>query len=121
MAEATEDEQRWSEAQSLLERVPTESAQRRLTAQVRGRRPVDTDRLPLARLVAEQLVVQRTGTAANLGLEVLFVGQWIADPSTARAVIAVSYGLLLAALWPFLYRDIRAARRFLTRHATQEA
>ena len=59
-------------------------------------------------------MVQRNGMVANLGLEVSFVGLWIATPSTWRAVIAVGYGLLLAVLWPFLRRDTRAARRFLT-------
>ncbi len=96
--------------------VLTTAQRKQLAAQVRGRLPVDAEQLPLARLVAEQLLVQRTGMAAHLGLEVLFIGQWIADPSTARAAIAGSYGLLLAVLWPLLHRDVRAARRFLGTH-----
>ena len=101
--------------------VLTRAQRKQLVAQVRGRRPVDPDRLPLARLLAEQLVAQRNGMLANLGLEVAFVGLWMATPSTGRAVIAVGYGLLLAVLWPFLQRDTRAARRFLATHPTPRA
>jgi hypothetical protein len=102
----------WSSPLAVL----TAGQRKELVAAVRGRRSIALDRLPLARLLAEQLLVSRTSVAANLGLEVLFIGQWIADPATWRAVIAVSYGVLLATAWPFLHRDIRAARRFLLAH-----
>ncbi len=98
--------------------VLTAGQRKELVAAVRGRRSIALDRLPLARLLAEQLQVSRTSVAANLGLEVLFIGQWIADPATWRAVIAVGYGVLLATVWPFLRQDIRAARRFLLAHPT---
>jgi hypothetical protein len=96
--------------------VLTAGQRKELVAAVRGRRSIAPRCLPLARLLAEQLLVSRTSVAANLGLEVLFIGQWIADPATWRAAIAFSYGVLLATAWPFLHRDIRAARRFLLAH-----
>ncbi|MGY1669534.1 hypothetical protein [Geodermatophilus sp. SYSU D00710] len=98
--------------------VLTAGQRKELAAAVRGRRSIAPDRLPLARLLAEQLLVSRTSVVANAGLEVLFIGQWIADPATWRAVIAVGYGVLLAIVWPFLRRDIRAAQRFLLAHPT---
>ncbi len=104
----------WSSPLAVL----TAAQRKELTSAVRGRRSVEPDRLPLARLVAERLLVARSSVAAHLGLEVLFVGQWIADPETWRAAIAVGYGVLLATPWPFLHRDIRAARRFLLAHPT---
>ncbi|ADB73942.1 hypothetical protein Gobs01_03642 [Geodermatophilus obscurus DSM 43160] len=45
--------------------VLTRAQRKQLVAQVRGWRPVDPDRLPLARL-AEQLVAQRNGMLANM-------------------------------------------------------
>ncbi len=104
----------WSSPLAVL----TAAQRKELTSAVRGRRSVEPDRLPLARLVAERLLVARSSVAAHLGLEVLFVGQWIADPETWRAAIAVGYGVLLVTAWPFLHRDIRAARRFLLAHPT---
>lgn len=102
----------WSSPLAVL----TSAQRRQLRAQIRGRQPVDPARLPLAQLQAEQVLSQRTGMVANLGLETGFVGLWIATPSTLRAALAVGYGLLLAILWPIMSRDTRPARRFLTEH-----
>jgi hypothetical protein len=53
---------------------------------------------------------------ANSGLSVAFVGQWIAFPTTWRAVMACGYGLLLGVGWLFVERDGRRARRYLEEH-----
>jgi hypothetical protein len=102
----------WSSPLSAL----TRSQRKELLAQVRGRHPVQSARVPLARLLAEQLANQRTVMTANLGLGILFVGQWIADPTLWRTVIAVAFGAILVGGWPFVQRDARRAQRFLEEH-----
>lgn len=105
--------QAWSSPLLVLSR-----AQRKeLRAQVRGRAPVDADRLPLARHLAERLIAQRLAVGANLGLLVAFIGLWIAEPSWWRAVLALFLALATAAVAPFAERDARRARRFLEEHA----
>jgi hypothetical protein len=102
----------WSSPLSAL----TRSQRKELLAQVRGRRPVQPARAPLARLLAEQLANQRTVMTANLGLGILFVGQWIADPTLWRMAIAVAFGATLVVGWPFVQREASRARRFLEEH-----
>ena len=87
-----------------------------LAAQVRGRRSVEPARVPLARLMAEQLVHQRTVFVTNLGLGILFVGQWIASPSVWRAVLGGAYAVLVTEAFLFAQRDARRAQRFLDEH-----
>ena len=94
----------------------TRTQRKELLAQVRAQRPVDPARVPLARLLAEQLVGQRSVMASNLGLSICWVGLWIATPTLWRAVIAGFYGVMLGLAWPFIERDARRALRFLDAH-----
>jgi hypothetical protein len=74
----------------------------------------------LTRHLAEQRLAQRRGLTANLGLGIALVGQWIAFPSTWRAVLAILYVALLAALAPRIQWDTRHARRFLDNHRPED-
>jgi hypothetical protein len=103
----------WRSPLSALARTQ----RKELLAQVRGLRPVDPARVPLARLVAEQLVGQRSLMASNLGLGICWAGLWIATPTLWRAAIAGLYGALVALAWPFIERDARRALRFLRAHS----
>ena len=107
----------WNSPVAVLSR----GRRKELLAQVRGRRPVEPERIPLARLLAEQLLSQRTLLVANTGLGISFVGQWIASPTTWRAVATAALGLLLAAGWVVAQRDARRARRFLEEHSSPTA
>jgi hypothetical protein len=104
--------QAWSSPLAVL----TRPQRKGLLAQVRGVQPIESARVPLARRVAEQRIGQRHAITSNLGLGIAFAGQWIATPSTWRAVLTVVYGLLLAVNGPFIQRDARRARRFLEQH-----
>ena len=96
--------------------VLTRSQRRELVASVRGSRPVEPERVPLARLLAEQLVSQRPTLVANVGLGIAFTCQWIASPAQWRAVLTGVFALVIGASWVFLDRDARRARQFLDDH-----
>lgn len=102
----------WRSPLSALTRMQ----RKELLAQVRAQRPVDPARVPLARLLAEQLVGQRSVMASNLGLGICWAGLWIATPTLWRAVIAGLYGVLVGLALPFIERDSRRALRFLDEH-----
>lgn len=102
----------WSSPLSALTRAQLGE----LRAQVTGHRPVDEARVPLARMLAEQSVAQRTAPVSNAGQASLLAGLWIASPAHWRAVLAAAFALLIAVGWPFVQRDVRRARRFLAEH-----
>lgn len=102
----------WRSPLSALTRMQ----RKELLAQVRAQRPVDPARVPLARLLAEQLVGQRSVMASNLGLGICWAGLWIATPTLWRAVIAGLYGVLVGLALPFIELDSRRALRFLDEH-----
>jgi hypothetical protein len=104
----------WSSPLSVL----TSPQRRQLLAVVRGRRPVEPERLPLARLLAEQLVHQRAQLVASTGLGILFTGSWIAEQTTTRLVVVLVWLVVALVTGPLLARDARRARRFLDRHGT---
>jgi hypothetical protein len=56
---------------------------------------VEPARVPLARVLAEQLVSQRTALVANVGLGIAFTGQWIASPTQWRGLLAGGFALLV--------------------------
>jgi hypothetical protein len=60
----------WSSPLAVL----TAGQRKELVSAVRGRRSIAPNRALLARLLAEQLSVSRASMAANLSLEVLFIG-----------------------------------------------
>lgn len=94
----------------------TRAQRKELLTRVRTGRQVEPGRVPLARLLAEQLVGQRAVMASNLGLGICWVGLWIAAPTLWRAMLACLYGLLVALGWPFVQRDARRGLRFLKAH-----
>jgi hypothetical protein len=94
----------------------TRAQRKELLAQVRMERQVEPGRVPLARLLAEQLVGQRAVMASHLGLGICWVGLWIASPTLWRAMLAGLYGLLVVLGWPFVERDARRGLRFLKAH-----
>ncbi len=103
----------WSSPLAVL----TRSQRKELLAYVRGSRPVEPDRVPLARLLAEQLMSQRATLVANVGLGIAFTGQWIASPTQWRAVLTGVFALVVGVGYRFLQRDARRARRFLDEHS----
>jgi hypothetical protein len=96
--------------------VLTRPQRKDLLAQVRGRRPVEPARLPIARMLAEQLIAVRMVVVSNLGLGVAAVGQAIAFPTMWRFVLVGVFALLVAVGWPFVRRDVRRGRHFLGMH-----
>lgn len=92
-----------------------------LLAQVRGRAPVRPQHVPLARHVAEQVVMQRMAVGSQAGLLVSQVGLWIAQPSTFRTWLVSILGLFLAVFAVVLHRQSRRARRFLAEHPAADA
>jgi len=102
----------WSSPLAVL----TRSQHRELLAYVRGSRPVEPARVPLARVLAEQLLAQRATLVANGGLGIASTGQWIASPTQWRAVLTGALALVVGFGYWFLQRDARRARRFLDDH-----
>jgi hypothetical protein len=96
--------------------VLSRAQRKELLDQVRGRMPLEPARLPLARLIAEQRLSQRTVMVCNTGLAVGFAGQWITAPSPWRVWFAIAYAVLLAAAWPLVLRQTNGCRRFLAEH-----
>lgn len=96
--------------------VLTHKQRKYLLDQVRGRRPVEPARLPLARLLAEQRLSQRTALVSGLGLAVGFVGLWVANPTWWRAGLAIVYALFLAVAGPLALNQMRPVKRFLAEH-----
>jgi hypothetical protein len=105
----------WSQPFAVL----TRGQRKELAAMVRGRAPVREDRLPLARYMAEATVHLRTQVTAQIGLLLLFAGQWLTTPGTARLVIVLGYAALLAVAIPFFRRGAARAQRFLDAHPTE--
>jgi hypothetical protein len=94
----------------------TRGQRTRLIAGVRGRGPVLPEQLPLAKYMAELLVNQRTALTGQLGLVVLFAGQWVLSPTEWRLTMVVVLSLIFGAATFFLRRDVGRAREFLDRY-----
>jgi hypothetical protein len=101
--------------------VLTSAQRKELASQVRGKVPVEPDRVPLARDLARRLIAQNILVVTNVGLVIAWVGQWILRPSTWRLVIGIGYALLLGVGWVSGRRDVRRARRFLEVHPDPRA
>ncbi|SNS33855.1 hypothetical protein SAMN04488107_2273 [Geodermatophilus saharensis] len=93
----------------------TPAQRRQLLAGVRGRRPVEPERLPLARLLAEQLVHQRAQVVMSAGLGILFAGTWVAEQTATRLTVLLLWAAVACVAGPLIERDARRARRFLDR------
>ena len=103
---------RWRASSAVL----TMSQRRQLFRQVRGRAPVDPQRIPLARELATRLANLRWLLAMYLGIFLGQAGQLFASTHLWHAVfIAVEFVLFLAA-GVQVWRDSVRARRFLADH-----
>jgi hypothetical protein len=102
----------WSNPTSAL----TRRQRKQLIADVRGGGAVEPGRLPLARYMAELLVHQRTALTSQVGLVVLFAGQWIVSPTRGRLALVVLGVVIWSVSTFFLRRDVGRARAFLQRH-----
>jgi predicted membrane channel-forming protein YqfA (hemolysin III family) len=107
----------WSQPAAVLSR-----AQRRsLLAQVRGHVPADATRLPLARSVAERMVLQRHLLLFWVGLMLQQVGRAISSTSLFDIAFVVVPVVLYSVATVLLTRDARRAERFLRQHPAAEA
>jgi hypothetical protein len=91
----------------------TRQQRKQLVAQVRGRAPVQPERLPLARYTAELLVNQRLAWVTQFTLLILWAGMWIADPTWWRLAAATAFALLALVGGFFVRRDADRAQHFL--------
>jgi hypothetical protein len=102
----------WSNPMAAL----TRGQRKQLIADVRGGGAVEPARLPLARYMAELLVHQRTALTGQVGMVVLFAGQWVVSPTAWRLnMVALMFVIWCASMF-FLRRDVSRARAFLDRH-----
>jgi type VI protein secretion system component VasK len=71
--------------------------------------------------MAELLVHQRTAMTGQVGLLLLFAGQWIGSPTPWRLILTgVFAGMVLLGM-TFVRRDVVRARAFLESHPAPEA
>ncbi|UOY03413.1 hypothetical protein [Blastococcus sp. PRF04-17] len=97
--------------------APLTRAQRKeLADQVRAGSAEPADRLPLARYTAELLVHQRTAMTGQVGMLLLFAGQWIASPRALPLALASVFALLVVLSATIFRRQVRRARDFLDAH-----
>ncbi len=102
----------WSSPMYLL----TRRQRKELLKQVRGQAPAVPERVPLARHLAELLLLQRLALAVQAGMLVNFAGLWIADRATYRLVFVGILAVLLLVGAVLFRREDRRARRFLAEH-----
>jgi hypothetical protein len=95
--------------------------QKELLAQIRGRSPVQPERLGLTRHLAQLLQAQQLGLLSPAGLLVNFIGLWIATPSTWRLVTIGIFAPLVLVGAVLLRRQSRQVRRFLAAHPDPSA
>ena len=101
--------------------VLTRRQRKQLLTQVRGQAPVVPERLPLARHLAEMLLVQRLALLVQAGLLANFVGLWIVDRETFRLLLAGVFAVVLLVAGVLFLRETRRARRFLDAHPASAA
>ena len=106
----------WSQPIAVLDRAQ----RRRLLAQVRGRAAVDPARLPLARDLAERLVLQRHQVLFVAGILVQQLGRAISGPTTFVLVLTGGLTVVFAVAMVLLRRDAQRAEAFLRDHPGQD-
>ncbi len=94
----------------------TRDQRKELLAQVRGQAPVQVARVPVARHLAEVLLNRRSVLVLNMGLAVIFTGQWIALRAWWYPAMAGFSGMTTGSLLAGLSAGRAAARRFLDTH-----
>ncbi len=87
--------------------VLTRDQRKELSAQVRGQAPVQAARVPVARHLAEVSLNRRSVLVLNMGLAVIFTGQWIALRAWWYPAMAGFSGMTTAACWLAFRRDER--------------
>jgi hypothetical protein len=96
--------------------VLTRRQRKELLRQVRGQEPVAPERIPLARHLAELLLLQGLALSVQAALMASFVGLWIADGRTYRLVFIGIFAVVLPWAGIVFRREHRRARRFLETH-----
>lgn len=96
--------------------VLTRRQRKDLLAQVRGRSAVQSERVALARHLAEMVEVQQWILVPQAGILVNFVGLWVAAPSTWNFAIAVVFAPMLVLAAVLIRRESRRMQRFLAAH-----
>ena len=94
----------------------TRQQNRTLFAQVRGTAPVVREHLPLARQVAETMLMQRPVLLLLCGVAVQLMGLALLHSSWWWAAAAVAYAVIALSGWLTFRRQERRARRFLDEH-----
>ena len=96
--------------------VLTRRQRKQLLAQMRGRAFVRDERVALVRHLAELLLTQRLALVAQSGLLLMFIGQWIMQPTTWRLVIVGIFGTAVLVASMLFQREAQRARAFLDEH-----
>ncbi|MGY1842795.1 hypothetical protein [Modestobacter sp. SYSU DS0875] len=109
----------WWQTQPTSVLSPTQ--RRSLLAQVRGRAEVDPAQLPLARDLAQRLVLQRHQALLAVGVVVQQVGRAIGAPTRTNLVITVLAVGVLVLVVVLVCREAGRAQRFLTEHPAPES
>ncbi|RBY94662.1 hypothetical protein DQ244_05080 [Blastococcus sp. TBT05-19] len=107
----------WTSPLMVLDR----QQQKRLHRELRGTEPLDPEHVPLVRLLAENQLNQRSLIVTQLGLLLLFTGQWISSPSPWRATMVGFSALLVAGTIVVVRRNERPALRFLAEHPPERS
>ncbi|MGY1856197.1 hypothetical protein [Modestobacter sp. SYSU DS0290] len=104
----------WSQVHptAVLSRVQ----RRALRAQVRGQAEVDPARLPLAREVARQFVLQRHQLLLLVGVMVQQLGRAIGAPTRSTVIFTAVATVVLLVVAALMHREARRAERFLADH-----
>ncbi|KGH47197.1 hypothetical protein IN07_08240 [Modestobacter caceresii] len=96
--------------------VLSRGQRRGLLAQVRGRAEVDPARLPLARDLAQRLVLQQHQALLVVGVVLQQLGRTIGAPTQLNEVITVLVGGGLVVAAVLMRREAGRAERFLADH-----
>jgi membrane protein YdbS with pleckstrin-like domain len=107
---------RWGQAWRAPTAVLSRRQQRYLLAQIRGRRPVDTARLPLTRDLGERLADQRGTAVLVLGILLINVGNTLIAPSAFRFWLMAALVVVYAVGAVLAIRQVHRMRRFLAEH-----
>jgi hypothetical protein len=96
--------------------VLTRRQRKELLRGVRGQAPVAPERLPLARHLAELLLLQRFAVMPQVALGVNFLGLWIADPTDWTLGVICLFAVMLVVYGLYFGREGVRMRRFLDEH-----
>ena len=98
----------------------TARQRRQLMRQVRGRSPVEPERVGLARQTAAELLARRGSAVIQTGFTVAFIGFWMGDRSLGRTLLTLLFLVAFTVVAVQAWRDGRSARRFLEQYPYPE-